>query len=253
MSFTKKVAIITGAGSGIGAATAKRFANDGFFVVLNGRDTVKLDKTANAIGPTSCLVIAGDISTTEVANKVIDQTLTLTGRIDTLINNAGIANFNAIEEFSEDEWDEQMRINAKSVFLMTKAALPALKETKGSIVNVSSASGLGGDWNGFSYNASKAAVANFTRAMALDLGPTGVRINAVAPSLTDTDMAKMVMDNADVLDAFLQRIPMQRAAQPEEVADVIAFLAGHDARFVNGAILPVDGGVSASNGQPNLT
>lgn len=253
MSTESKVAIVTGSGSGIGEATAKRFARDGYKVVLNGRNNEKLERVANEIGVENCLIIAGDVSDSGTVDTLIRQVIDTFGRIDVLVNNAAIAIFEDISNFSIEDWDTQMAINTRSVFLMTKSALPHLLKVKGSIVNVSSASGLGGDWNGFCYNASKAAVANFTRALALDLGPQGVRINAVAPSLTDTDMADMVMSNPTVLDAFKSRIPMQRAAQPAEVADVIAFLSGHDARFVNGVVLPVDGGVTASNGQPNLT
>lgn len=253
MNTGKKIAIITGSGSGIGAATAKRFAQDGYKVVLNGRNASKLESVSKEIGIDNTLIIAGDVSEESVATEIVAETITAFGRIDTLVNNAAIANFGDIADFTTEEWDQQMKINTRSVFLMCKAALPHLLKTSGSIVNVSSGSGLAGDWNGFCYNASKAAVANFTRALALDMGSKGVRVNAVAPSLTDTDMADMVMSNPDILAAFKTRIPMQRAAQPAEIADVIAFLAGHDARFVNGVVLPVDGGVSASNGQPNLT
>jgi len=253
MSIEQKVAIVTGSGSGIGEATAKRYAQDGFKIVLNGRTKQKLERVAGEIGNENVLIVEGDVSDEVIVDKIIKQTIEQWGRIDVLVNNAAIAIFEDIEHFSVEDWDAQMAINTRSVFLMTKKTLPPLLETNGSIVNVSSASGIGGDWNGFCYNASKAAVANFTRALALDLGPQGVRINAVAPSLTDTDMADMVMSNPEVLDTFKSRIPMQRAAQPEEVADVIAFLTSHDARFVNGVVLPVDGGVTASNGQPNLT
>ena len=153
---------------------------------------------------------------------------------------------------SREGWDKQININAGGVFNMITAAIDALKDSRGSIVNVSSVSGIGGDWGLFGYNASKGAVNLLTKSLALDMGKVGVRVNAVAPSLTKTDMTGFVMENEKVMDAFKKRIPMGRYAEPEEVADVIAFLASHDARFVNGVILPVDGGVNASNGQPNL-
>jgi meso-butanediol dehydrogenase/(S,S)-butanediol dehydrogenase/diacetyl reductase len=122
----------------------------------------------------------------------------------------------------------------------------------GNIVNVSSVSGLGGDWGLSFYNASKGAVTNLTRALALEFGGQGVRVNAVNPSLTDTDMASGITSNSALLEKFAARIPMGRPAKPEEVAAVIAFLASADASFVNGVNLPVDGGLGASNGQPNL-
>ena len=131
-------------------------------------------------------------------------------------------------------------------------ALPHLLKTKGSIVNLSSVSGLGGDWGMSSYNAAKGAVTNFTRALALEYGSRGVRVNAVAPSLTSTDATAELEKSEAVLAAFRERLPIGRAATPDDIARVILFLASEDALFVNGAILPVDGGVTASNGQPNF-
>jgi meso-butanediol dehydrogenase / (S,S)-butanediol dehydrogenase / diacetyl reductase len=118
---------------------------------------------------------------------------------------------------------------------------------------VSSVSGLSGDWNMSIYNAAKGAVSNLTRSLALELGPQGVRVNAVAPSLTFTEMSKDLKGDAALMAKFAERIPLGRGAEPEEVADVIAFLASHDARFVNGVVMPVDGGLMASNGQPRMS
>jgi meso-butanediol dehydrogenase/(S,S)-butanediol dehydrogenase/diacetyl reductase len=127
-----------------------------------------------------------------------------------------------------------------------------LLKTGGSIVNVSSVSGTGGDWNLSFYNASKGAVSNLTRALALEMGGRGVRVNAVTPSLTATDVVAEITSNAELMEKFRDRIPMGRAAEPREVAAVVAFLASEDASFVNGVNLPVDGGLGASNGQPRL-
>lgn len=250
--MSAKVAIITGAGSGIGAATAKRFVNDGFVVALNGRTEEKLQKVAKEMDAGSCLLVPGDVSQKGEVVEIVGKTIEKYGRLDTLVNNAAIAVFGDLHELSQEEWDTQMAINVTGTFLMIQAVLPHLEKTKGSIVNLSSVSGLGGDWGGFAYNATKGAVSNMTRAMALDLGGKGVRINAVAPSLTRTDMAEFVLQNETIMSAFRERLPMGRPAEPEEVADVIAFLASHDARYVNGVILPVDGGLSASNGQPRI-
>lgn len=248
-----KTVIITGAGSGIGEAAAKRFAKDGYNVVLNGRTENKLKETADAIGkPDRTLVRPGDVSSPADVTALIKDTLKQFGGIDVLVNNAAIAVMGGIEDVSFEDWNKQMAINAGGIFLTIKEALPHLEKTRGNIVNVSSVSGLGGDWGLFSYNATKGAVSNITRALALDLGARGVRVNAVAPSLTRTDMTAGLMDNPELLNKFKDRIPMQRPADPEEIADVIAFLAGHDARFVNGVVLPVDGGLHASNGQPKI-
>jgi len=247
-----KVAIVTGAGSGIGAATVKRFVRDGYKVVLNGRTKEKLQSVADSIDGDRVAVCAGDVSDPADVKALIDTAVETFGRIDTLVNNAGVAVFNEIEEVSVEDWDKVMATDVRGPFLAIRAALPHLETAKGSIINVSSVSGIGGDWNGFAYNAAKGALTNMTRAMALDLGAKGVRINAVAPSLTKTEMTTFVMENQSIMDAFADRLPMQRPAEPEEIADAIAFLASHDARFVNGAILPVDGGLSASNGQPKI-
>ena len=167
-----------------------------------------------------------------------------------LVNNAGTHATGPIAEAKTADWRRVMGTDLDGVFFLTRAAVPHLVTTQGSIVNVSSVSGLGGDWDMSIYNAAKGAVTNFTRALALDLGPKGVRVNAVCPSLTVTDMTKDMLGDEKLMAKFAERIPLGRAAEAAEVADVIAFLASHDARFVNGVNLPVDGGLSASNGQP---
>jgi meso-butanediol dehydrogenase/(S,S)-butanediol dehydrogenase/diacetyl reductase len=141
-----------------------------------------------------------------------------------------------------------MAANVESVVLVTQAALPALLRTRGSVVNVASAAGLGGDPQMSMYNAAKGAVVTLTRSLAVELAPQGVRVDAVAPSLTTTDATADIPPH-DIAE-FHRRIRMGRAAEPAEVADVIAFLAGHQARFVTGVVLPVDGGLRASSGQP---
>jgi meso-butanediol dehydrogenase/(S,S)-butanediol dehydrogenase/diacetyl reductase len=146
-----------------------------------------------------------------------------------------------------------MKTNVDGVFYSIRAALPYLLQSKGSIVNVSSVSGLGSDWFQSFYNASKGAVSNLTRSLALELAPHGVRVNAVNPSLTLTEMTAAFQQHHALMEKVVERIPLGRGARPEEVASVIAFLAGDDASFVNGVNLPVDGGVSASNGQWNPT
>lgn len=248
-----KAVIVTGAGSGIGEATAKRLAHDGWSVTLNGRTRGKLEKTAAAINaPERTLIAAGDVSDPDDVEALFKAHLEKFGRLDALINNAGIVAGGPIDEVEFEDWRKVMAVNVDALYHTISRAVPHLEDTSGSIVNVSSVSGLGGDWGMSPYNAAKGATTNFTRALALDLASRGIRVNAVAPSLTETEMTSGVMQNDEIMAMFRRRIPMGRAAEPEEVADVIAFLTGHDARFVNGVVLPVDGGLSASNGQPNF-
>lgn len=251
MSDTK-TAIITGAGSGIGAATAKRFSGDGWNVVLNGRTKEKLEKVAGDLPAERTLVVSGDVSNANDVSHLISQTVEKFGGIDCLINNAGVAEMGEPGDLSVEDFEKIMSINVTGIFHTVTAALPHLKTAKGSIVNTSSVSGIGGDWRMFGYNTSKGAVSNMTRAMALDLGKYGVRVNAVAPSVTKTEMAEGIHSDEDKMEKVRARLPLGRAAEPAEVASVIAFLAGPDAAFVSGVILPVDGGLSASNGQPNF-
>jgi meso-butanediol dehydrogenase/(S,S)-butanediol dehydrogenase/diacetyl reductase len=145
-----------------------------------------------------------------------------------------------------------METDLDSVYFSCRESLPHLLKTKGSIINLSSASGLAGDWGMSSYNAAKGAVTNFTRSLALEYGSRGVRVNAVAPSLTSTAATSELEKSKELMAAFRDRLPIGRAATPDDIAGVIAFLASKDAVFVNGVILPVDGGLNASNGQPNF-
>lgn len=251
--FDGKVVVVTGAGSGIGAATAKRFLAEGASVVLNGRRKEKLEETASGFAHEQVLLHSGDVSEETYVAQLVEDTVAKFGRLDVLVNNAGVAAFGPISESTTEQWRKVMSIDVDGVYFAIRAALPYLLKTKGSIVNVSSVSGLGGDWGGSIYNAAKGAVTNLTRALALELGSEGVRVNAVNPSLTLTEMTADFETNEPLIAKFKDRLPIGRGAKPEEVAGVIAFLASEDAAFVNGVNLPVDGGVTASNGQPNMT
>lgn len=250
--FEGKVVLVTGAGSGIGAATAKHFLAEGAMVGLNGRRKNKLVETANGIDPKRVLLHDGDISQESCVTKLVTDTFAKFGRIDVLVNNAGVISLGPVVRSTTEEWRRIMSIDVDGVYFAIRAALPHLLKTKGSIVNVSSVSGLGADWGGAIYNAAKGAVTNMTRALALEFGSEGVRVNTVNPSLTFTEMTTGVDDNEPLMAKFKERLPIGRGAQPEEVAKVIAFLASEDASFVNGVNLPVDGGLMASNGQPNF-
>lgn len=250
--FTDKVVIVTGAGSGMGAATVKRFAREGARVVLVGRSADKLEAVAAGLQPGQKLVYPADVSDWEQVQALVAKTVEYFGQLDVLVNNAGVAPSGKVTEASIDDWHKVFAIDVDGVFYGCRAAMPHLIKSRGCIVNVSSVSGLGGDWSMSFYNAAKGAVSNFTRALALDHGADGVRVNAVNPSLTRSELTDDMFGNEKLMAKFAERIPLGRAAEPEEVADVIAFLASHDARFITGVNLPVDGGLSASNGQPPL-
>jgi meso-butanediol dehydrogenase / (S,S)-butanediol dehydrogenase / diacetyl reductase len=250
--FEGKVVIVTGAGSGIGAGTARRFLQEGEFVTLNGRREHKLQETIVGFDAAKSLVHPGDVSDEEYMKRLVEDTVSKFGKLDILVNNAAFAIFGPFAQTKTEDWRKLMATDLDGVYFACREALPHLLETKGSIIKLSSASGLGGDWGMSSYNAAKGAITNFTRALALEYGSRGVRINAVAPSLTSTEATAFLEKNEAAMAAFLDRLPIGRAAKPEEVAGVIAFLASEDALFVNGVILSVDGGLHASNGQPNF-
>jgi meso-butanediol dehydrogenase/(S,S)-butanediol dehydrogenase/diacetyl reductase len=252
--FTGKVVIVTGGGSGIGAATAHRLGSEGATVVITGRTQEKLDKVvADAPAGADLHARVADTSDEQAVTSLVADVVAEHGRLDTLVNNAAVAEPGTVADLDADAWRRVMATDVDGVFYASRAALPHLRETGGSIVNVGSVSGLGGDWGMAAYNAAKGAVTNLTNAMALDHAGEGVRVNAVHPSLTVTDMSEGIRSDDATMTAFRRRIPMGRPAEPAEVADVIAFLASHDARFVNGAHIPVDGGLGASNGQPNMS
>jgi meso-butanediol dehydrogenase/(S,S)-butanediol dehydrogenase/diacetyl reductase len=250
--FSGKTVIVTGAGSGIGAAAARLFSQEGATVVLAGRSQDKIDAVAEGLPASRTWARGTDVSDEAAASALIAETVERFGRLDTLVNNAGVGGIGSIAKATTEDWRRIMATNLDGVFFCCRAAVPHLIKTQGSIVNISSVSGVRGDWYMSAYNASKGGVSNFTRSLALELGPKGVRVNAVSPSLTFTEMTGAIKDNDVVMAKFKERIPLGRGAEPEDIAPAIAFLASDDARFITGVELPVDGGVTASNGQPRL-
>ena len=250
--FIDKVVIVTGAGSGIGAATARRFSAEGASVVLSGDTLAKLDRVAAELPPERTMVKRCDVTKYKQVEALVAAAVKRFGALHVMVNNAGVAPDGKATEATLDQWEHTMAVNAGGVFHGSRAALPHLIASRGSIVNTASVSGLGGDWGLSFYNASKGAIINFTRALALDHGADGVRVNCVCPSLTFTPMTADIKKSAKVMAKFRERIPLGRGCEPEEVAAVIAFLASDDASFVSGVALPVDGGLTASNGQPKM-
>ncbi|TYM00122.1 SDR family oxidoreductase [Bradyrhizobium rifense] len=248
--FHGKVVIVTGAASGIGEATARRFVAEGAKVALVDRVEASLEKVAKSLPADQVLVQAADVSDSRAVDGMVAAIVGHFGRLDVIVNNAGVHEGGDPASITDQKWRKVMSTDVDGVFYGCRAALPHIEKTRGSIVNTASVSGTGGDWGMSPYNAAKGAVVNLTRALALDLGKKGIRVNAVCPSLTRTGMTEDMMNDKKLLAKFAERIPLGRVCEPEEVAAVIAFLASDDASFMTGANVAVDGGVSASNGQP---
>ncbi len=250
MRFAHKTVIVTGAASGIGLGIAHRFASEGADIALCDRDAASLAHVANAFPTERTLWRVCDVSKHDEVDAFVAAVVERFGRLDVIVNNAGVAREGSVLEVSIEDWHATLATDLTGVFYGCRAALPELLKTRGAIVNVASVSGLGADWGLAAYNAAKGGVVNLTRSIALDFGARGVRCNAVCPSLTRSKMTEDMLDDAEMMAKFRERMPLGRVAEPADIAGVVAFLASDDAVFVNGANLPVDGGVMASNGQP---
>lgn len=247
--FENKVVIVTGAASGMGLATARRFLDEGACVAMVDLEG-QFDHLDGTLPENTALMLEHDVSDSRAVDEMIETTVSEFGRLDVLVNNAGKLVSGDIEGISNEDWHRVFRTDVDGIFYSCRAALPHLVSSCGSVVNTVSVSGLGGDWGMSPYNAAKGAAAQLTRALALDFGRKGVRVNSVCPTLTRTGMTTDVMEDEKTLAKFHERISLGRYAEPEDIAAVITFLASDDARFVNGVNLPVDGGLMASNGQP---
>jgi NAD(P)-dependent dehydrogenase (short-subunit alcohol dehydrogenase family) len=248
MRLSNRVALITGGNRGIGLATARLFAKEGAKIMLFARDQVKGESEAKSFPDAH--FIQGDVAKAEDCRRAIDESIRLSGRLDILVNCAGVIYRNrTVEQTTEDEWDATFDVNVKGTFLMCKYAVHALREQKGCIVNMSSYVGLVGFRGASAYAASKAAIINLTRSMALDHAREGVRVNAVCPGSVDTEMIHAAWEKfGDVNEArrlWAEKHPMGRIAQPDEVAQAVLFLASDDAGFITGTALAVDGGLTA--------
>jgi meso-butanediol dehydrogenase / (S,S)-butanediol dehydrogenase / diacetyl reductase len=248
--FTDKTVIVTGAASGIGRGVAERFSSEGANVVLCDTDQSTLRDVAGALPADRTLALRCDVSDLADVRALVDAAVQRFGGLDVLVNNAGVAHAGSVTEVSTDDWQRTLDVDLTGVFHGCRAAMPELLKRRGCIVNTASVSGLGADWDMAAYNAAKGGVVNLTRSLALDFGPRGVRTNSVCPSLTRSGMTDEMLEDKPLMEKFMERLPLGRVAEPADIAGVVAFLASDDARFVNGVNLPVDGGVTASNGQP---
>ncbi len=250
-----KVALITGGASGIGQATAERFAREGAAVAVIDIAQEAGETVAASIAETGseALFIRCDVTKLAECEAAVGKIADRWSRLDVLFNNAGVTRRASALGTTEEEWNWVMAVNVTSVFLMSKAALPVMIATGGgAIVNTASGWGLVGGRNAVSYCASKGAVVQLTRAMAIDHGPDGIRVNAVCPGDTDTPMLaneaqQLGQSHQQILAESVDR-PLQRVGRPEEIADAVLYLASEQASFVTGTTLVVDGGGLAGSG-----
>ena len=249
MAF-KKVAVITGGARGIGLVTAKTFTDKGWDITIVDWDEAELETVAAHLP--NALLLGYDVSNPGQASAIMSDTLQRFGRIDALINNAGVADFGPIEDTTFERWRAVMAVNLDGVFLCSQAAIPALKASKGAIVNIASISGLRASTLRVAYGTSKAAVIHLSEQQAAELGEYGIRANTVAPGPVRTKLA-MAVHTQDIIEAYHDAIPLNRYGAEQEIANVIVFLCSDDASYVTGQLISVDGGFESTGiGLPSL-
>jgi 3-oxoacyl-[acyl-carrier protein] reductase len=239
-----KVAIVTGGTRGIGLAIARLLAEDGASVVVSGRDAARLDaavKELESLGAPA-LGVPADATKREDADRLVEVTRERFGRIDVLVNNAGITRDQLLVRMKDDDWDQVLDTNLRGVFLMTRAVGKVMMRQKsGRIINIASAAGAMGNPGQVNYSAAKAGVIGLNKASGRELAHWNILVNAVAPGLIETDMAAAIP--AEAREAMLQQVPLKRIGQGREVAEVVRFLAGDGASYITGQTIHVNGGL----------
>jgi len=249
-----KTALVTGAARGIGLATAKRFLADGWQVALLDIDGENLQRTFTALDkPDVTLAITGDVADPKTATNAADAITKRFGRLDALVNNAGIAIFKPILDVTYEDWSRVLAVNLTGPFLVTQAAAPLMRDSGGgAIVNITSISGLRASTLRTAYGTSKAGLAHLTKQQAAELASLGIRVNAVAPGPVDTAMAKAV-HTPEIRKDYHDHMPLNRYGLEEELAEVIYFLCSEHASYITGQVLAVDGGFDSTGiGLPTL-
>jgi 3-oxoacyl-[acyl-carrier protein] reductase len=243
MPFAGKIAVVTGAGSGIGEAVAIRLAQEGAHTVLVGRTLSKLETVAGKIGGTSATAYAADVTSEKEVRQLAGFLRERFGSIDILVNNAGGSKHNKLLNISAAEWEEVQAANLRSVFLVTRELSELMHGGTGrSIINIASISGIKPGALIAHYSAAKAGVINLTRAFAYELSTSGIRVNSISPGFIQTPLTEAGLKNQKFAESIARHTALQRVGQPQEVAGVVAFLASGDASYITGADIVVDGG-----------
>ena len=254
MRLRGRAALITGAGSGIGRATAELFAGEGAAVAILDRDEEAAEAAAAAISTTGAEAhpVVGDVSASDEIARAVARAARLLGRIDIVYNNAGVGSTGSVADATEEDWDRCFAVNVKGTYLTSRAAIPHLEAAGGgSIINQASVAALVGIQGFAAYCAAKGAVVSLTRAMAIDLAPIGIRVNALCPGTVYTPLMEPLMRQRGGgsiergLEITAAKYPIGRLGTPMEIANAALFLASEDAAFVTGAIFTVDGGMTA--------
>lgn len=258
MKHENKGIIITGGASGIGAAAARKFVSEGARVVIADVNDTMGAAVVDDLGPENCHYQPCDVGNHQAVFSLIDQSVEWLDKkgagVDILFNNAGIGCVGKTPDISVEQWQRVIDIDLNAIFYACKKAIPIMQERgKGAIINTASISGLAGDRGFSAYSAAKAAIINYTRTLAIDHGPDGIRVNAVCPGLIETPIIGGSLDTVpDFTRHYMRSLPLGRPGQPEEIANVVSFLASDEASYVTGAVIVADGGRLTSTGQPNI-
>lgn len=239
--FENKVILITGGGTGIGKATAMAFSAEGAKVVIVGRRQAVLEATTKELSASSRFVV-GDISKSGEPKAIIDETIAKNGQLDIIVNNAAAFTRGPLTETSDEQIESVYRTNVFGLLALSREALPHLIKTKGSIINISSGAATNAIAGGSIYGSSKAAVNQLTKHLAVEFGPSGVRVNAVSPGITMTDMSAGVLSDEKMKAMMLGRTPLGRFGEPSDIANAILLLASDDAGWITGQIVQASGG-----------
>lgn len=240
-----KTALVTGASRGIGAAIAKKLAARGFMVIINyGHSSAAAEEVKNQIEQAGgqAVLMQGDVSSGDDVDRMFKDIKKTWGRLDVLVNNAGINRDTLLVRMKEDQWDAVLSTDLKSVFFTTKAAASLMmRQRSGSIINIASVVGITGNAGQANYAAAKAGVIGFTKSVAKELAARGIRVNAIAPGFIETDMTDAIPEK--IREGMLETIPLRRGGKAEDVANAVAFLASDDAGYITGQVFKVDGGM----------